>query len=232
MGVFFRKSFKAGPVRFNLSKSGIGVSTGVKGLRIGTGPRGTYISGGTKGVYFRHSLTSQNRRSQSAAALTFSPDVPAEETSERLAPQVTVPYSTAGGYALPIIIGLFGGSFLLSSLIGEAAANSATSMGAFFVVLAIVLGRRTAICRRDRGARGWGGWGRVFEPRSVDCVGEVSRMPTIDFAELRRRVPIARVLVLVAFRPLRRSGAELRGPCPIHQAASPHSGSSRARSAA
>ena len=48
-------------------------------------------------------------------------------------------------------------------------------------------------------------------------------MPTIDFAELRRRVPIARVLELVAFRPLCRSGAELRGPCPIHRAASPHS---------
>ena len=48
-------------------------------------------------------------------------------------------------------------------------------------------------------------------------------MPTIDFAELRRRVPIAHVLELVAFRPLRRSGAELRGPCPIHRAASSRS---------
>ena len=48
-------------------------------------------------------------------------------------------------------------------------------------------------------------------------------MPTIDFAELRRRVPIARVLALLAFRPVRRSGAELRGPCPIHRAPAPHS---------
>ena len=48
-------------------------------------------------------------------------------------------------------------------------------------------------------------------------------MPTIDFAGLRRRVPIARVLELVAFRPVRRWGAELRGPCPIHRARSPHS---------
>ena len=46
-------------------------------------------------------------------------------------------------------------------------------------------------------------------------------MPTIDCTELRRRVPIARVLELIAFRPVRRSGAELRGPCPIHRAASP-----------
>jgi DNA primase len=41
-------------------------------------------------------------------------------------------------------------------------------------------------------------------------------MPSIDFSELRRRVPIARVLELVGFRPVRHSGAELRGACPIH----------------
>jgi DNA primase len=45
----------------------------------------------------------------------------------------------------------------------------------------------------------------------------------IDLAELRRRVPIARVLELVGFRPVRCSGAERRGPCPIHPAALPHS---------
>jgi DNA primase len=41
-------------------------------------------------------------------------------------------------------------------------------------------------------------------------------MPSIDFAELRRRIPIRRVLELAGFRPVRISGAELRGPCPIH----------------
>lgn len=39
-----RKSIKAGPFRFNLSKSGVGVSVGLGGLRIGSGPRGNYIS--------------------------------------------------------------------------------------------------------------------------------------------------------------------------------------------
>ena len=34
MGVRFRKSKKLGPFRFTLSKSGIGVSAGVKGLRV------------------------------------------------------------------------------------------------------------------------------------------------------------------------------------------------------
>jgi Protein of unknown function (DUF4236) len=31
MGLYLRKSFRAGPIRFNLSKSGLGISGGVKG---------------------------------------------------------------------------------------------------------------------------------------------------------------------------------------------------------
>lgn len=43
MGFYVRKSVKAGPFRFNLSKSGLGVSAGVPGFRVGTGPRGNYV---------------------------------------------------------------------------------------------------------------------------------------------------------------------------------------------
>lgn len=39
MGFYFRKSVNLGGLRFNLSKSGVGVSTGFKGFRIGSGPR-------------------------------------------------------------------------------------------------------------------------------------------------------------------------------------------------
>ncbi|WP_080727545.1 DUF4236 domain-containing protein [Ralstonia solanacearum] len=49
MGFYVRQSIKVGPLRFNFSKSGVGVSTGVKGLRIGTGPRGNYIHMGLGG---------------------------------------------------------------------------------------------------------------------------------------------------------------------------------------
>ena len=34
MGFYLRKSFRAGPIRFNLSKRGIGASVGVTGARI------------------------------------------------------------------------------------------------------------------------------------------------------------------------------------------------------
>lgn len=56
MGFYVRKSVKAGPFRFNLSKSGIGVSAGVPGFRIGTGPRGNYVHMGRNGIYYRASL--------------------------------------------------------------------------------------------------------------------------------------------------------------------------------
>lgn len=68
MGVSFRKSMKAGPLRFNLSKSGIGVSAGVKGLRVGTGPRGGYVSAGRGGVYYRKSLGSSRWQVQGSSA--------------------------------------------------------------------------------------------------------------------------------------------------------------------
>src|ERR1700677_3774572 len=63
MGFYIRKSVKAGPFRFNLSKSGIGVSAGVPGFRIGTGPRGNYVHMGRNGIYYRASLNGQPVRS-------------------------------------------------------------------------------------------------------------------------------------------------------------------------
>src|SRR5438105_15780431 len=53
MGFYLRKSVRVGPLRFNLSGSGIGVSCGIPGLRIGTGPRGNYINAGRGGIYYR-----------------------------------------------------------------------------------------------------------------------------------------------------------------------------------
>jgi hypothetical protein len=55
---FVRKSFRAGPARLNLSKSGLGASVGVKGARLGVSSRGrAYVSGGHGGLYYRRHLT-------------------------------------------------------------------------------------------------------------------------------------------------------------------------------
>lgn len=57
MGFYIRKSIKVGPLRFNLSKSGVGVSAGVKGFRVGMGPRGNYVHMGQGGLYYRATIT-------------------------------------------------------------------------------------------------------------------------------------------------------------------------------
>ena len=60
MGFYLRKSFRAGPVRFNLSKSGIGTSVGVKGFRVGAkAGGGTYVHAGRNGFYYRAPLSSK-----------------------------------------------------------------------------------------------------------------------------------------------------------------------------
>ena len=67
MGLYLRKSFSFGPLRLNLSKSGLGLSAGVKGARVGIGPRGTYVHGGRHGLYYRKHLSSRKSRSRSGA---------------------------------------------------------------------------------------------------------------------------------------------------------------------
>ncbi len=56
MGFYIRRAITIGPFRINLSKSGIGVSVGMRGFRLGTGPRGSYIHMGRDGIYYRKSL--------------------------------------------------------------------------------------------------------------------------------------------------------------------------------
>lgn len=56
MAFSIRRSVRVGPLRFNLSKSGIGVSTGIPGLRVGIGPRGNYIQMGRGGLSYRRTL--------------------------------------------------------------------------------------------------------------------------------------------------------------------------------
>ncbi len=84
MGFYLRKSVSAGPFRFNLSSSGLGVSAGVKGLTVGTGPRATYVHMGAHGLYYRTSL-SDPRRPGSAAPVAW----PSMQVVHEL-PEVTV----------------------------------------------------------------------------------------------------------------------------------------------
>lgn len=53
LSLYLRKALSFGPFRFNLSKSGVGLSVGVKGLRFGVSPRGNYVHMGRNGIYYR-----------------------------------------------------------------------------------------------------------------------------------------------------------------------------------
>jgi hypothetical protein len=50
MSFYLRKSVKAGSFRFNLRKSGVGISTGVPGFRVGSGLPGNYVRVGARGA--------------------------------------------------------------------------------------------------------------------------------------------------------------------------------------
>ncbi|UCD29277.1 MAG: DUF4236 domain-containing protein [Planctomycetota bacterium] len=54
-------------IRLNISKSGVGVSAGVRGLRISTGPRGTHLNVGIPGtgLSYRKQLSSKGRKKTS-----------------------------------------------------------------------------------------------------------------------------------------------------------------------
>ena len=86
MGFYIRKAISVGPFRFNLSKSGVGVSAGVKGLRFGTGPRGNYVHMGRGGLYYRKTLpsgsTERNIQSHSPALQQSNTEIEHEPLKE------------------------------------------------------------------------------------------------------------------------------------------------------
>jgi Protein of unknown function (DUF4236) len=89
VGFYIRKSVKAGPFRFNLSKSGIGVSAGVPGFRVGTGPRGNYIHMGRNGIYYRASLNTHHASSSPQYRQPFQTPQPAYRPSDVVMQDVT-----------------------------------------------------------------------------------------------------------------------------------------------
>lgn len=86
MGFYIRKSISAGPFRFNLSGSGMGMSIGVKGFRVGTSPRGNYIHMGRGGLYYRASLGGGHKTTNHNRTVNSSPTHIPTEYSEQMSP--------------------------------------------------------------------------------------------------------------------------------------------------
>ncbi len=86
MAFYLRKGFNFGPVRLNLSKSGVGVSGGMTGARAGLSPRGAYVHGGRGGVYYRKYARKGKMRSRSrnntAKANTVGPSAVSHDSTD------------------------------------------------------------------------------------------------------------------------------------------------------
>lgn len=85
MAIYLRRSIRVGPLRFNLSKSGVGVSAGFKGFRVGTGPRGNYVHMGRGGIYYRATIPS----SSPASSRPTAPRGPSSGRSDPIIPAGT-----------------------------------------------------------------------------------------------------------------------------------------------
>lgn len=70
MGLYFRPSVSLGNgLRLNFSKSGVGMSGGVRGFRVGVNPRGQrYVQCGADGIYYRKQFGSATNKNHSVRA--------------------------------------------------------------------------------------------------------------------------------------------------------------------
>lgn len=75
MGFGFKKSKNFGGFKVNLSKSGIGFSTGVKGFRVSAEPNGVNLNAGRNGIYYRKKLDSSNENNSQNIDIQNEPDI-------------------------------------------------------------------------------------------------------------------------------------------------------------
>jgi Protein of unknown function (DUF4236) len=133
MGWYLRKSFGFGPLRVNLSKSGIGYSVGVPGARIGANSRGTYIRMGRGGVYYQKYLQTNAGTPQSQPVpvqpqLTSEPELAnviqtasasslQDSSANELLQEITFHYrKTNITPVMMVVVGLVLGAAMLASL--------------------------------------------------------------------------------------------------------------------
>lgn len=95
MGFYFRKSKSLGPARLNMSKSGLGVSTGVKGARVSFGPSGTYVNLGKNGIYYRKKIGGRSSKASKQRDTKNSPSSVAYSQQPRVEQNTNYDYSDA-----------------------------------------------------------------------------------------------------------------------------------------
>jgi DnaJ-domain-containing protein 1 len=152
MGFFFRKSIGFGPLRLNLSRSGLGASVGVPGARIGTGPRGSYVSLGRGGFYYRQNIGRRphHRATEAAPPSEPVPSAPTLDPSDEFVADLT--RITSRRELFPSVAIALGLAALVSFRSFGPLAASALSLVAIMLLVAVRqfdVRRTTAILHYD-----------------------------------------------------------------------------------
>ena len=111
MAISYRKSIGFGPVRLNVSKSGLGVSAGVKGARVGVDSRGRKYSHVSAAGFYSRKYTNKKQKSPTR---TSNRQLEPKSTVLKAEPKVRV--TQPGPNAFFIVIAAIGGIMLLTSL--------------------------------------------------------------------------------------------------------------------
>ena len=80
MGWSWRRSSSFGPFRLNFSKSGIGISAGIRGARLSLGPHGTYVNIGAGGFRYSHRLGGPGSVHGGSSSANLPPPTPPQAT--------------------------------------------------------------------------------------------------------------------------------------------------------
>lgn len=145
MAYYLRKSFRAGPLRINLSKSGLGLSAGVKGARIGVSSRGkAYVHAGRGGLYFRKQLDGSSGRRAGRTGSAGEPSVIWQDTGvtfgrpPELSPLPAPPRPRAGPAILYRSLALVAGAAMIISYFCGKASDPVLFVGIVLCLLAPV----------------------------------------------------------------------------------------------
>ena len=181
---YLRKALTHGPIRVNLSKSGLGASIGVTGLRVGIGPKGTYVHGGRYGLYYRKYLNGpQAQYRDRSPALPIVADEPGEDI-ERVAVPAADDEVAAEINARLSAFRPSAATFWLAILIGIALIVSHQSILAIVVTAAMLvtayfLSRRESAERRIEFTYDLEGNAVSLYQNCIDAFGEAAKCAAI-----------------------------------------------------
>jgi hypothetical protein len=105
MGWGFRRSVKFGPLRLNLSKSGIGYSVGVRGFRVGKDEKG-------------RSYTSESIPGTGLYSRNYSGSAPGESSPGAIVQSPAVTEQRSGGNGRTVVLAFLAGGVLTLILVG------------------------------------------------------------------------------------------------------------------